>query len=82
LGACGVPVVCTDIDPYQGDLPVTRVRNRHQDWIKAIREHLADPDALASQGDALRAAVRRDWMLEGEFLDQWARAWGVAPIGL
>ncbi len=81
LGACGVPVICTDIDPYQGDLPVTRVRNRHQDWVQAIREHVADPDASARQGDALREAVLRDWMLEGAFLDQWASAWGVAPVG-
>lgn len=79
LGACGVPVICTDIEPYQGDLPVTRVRNRHQDWTQAIREHLADPDTLGQKGDALRDAVRRNWMLEGDFLDQWARAWGVAP---
>jgi GT2 family glycosyltransferase len=81
LGACGVPVICTDIDPYQCDLPVTRVRNRHQDWEKAIRDHLADPDETARQGDALREVVLRDWMLEGEFLDQWARAWGVALKG-
>jgi len=82
LGACGVPVICTDIDPYQGDLPVTRVRNRHQDWVQAIREHVADPDVLARQGDALREAVLRGWMLEGAFLDQWAAAWGVAPVGV
>src|SRR5690606_8388090 len=25
MGACGVPVICTDINPYQGTLPVTRV---------------------------------------------------------
>lgn len=81
LGACGIPVICTDIEPYRCDLPVTRVRNRHQDWVQAIRDHLSDPDASARQGDALREAVRRDWMLEGEFLDQWARAWGVAPVG-
>jgi glycosyltransferase involved in cell wall biosynthesis len=81
LGACGVPVICTDIEPYQGDLPVTRVRNRHQDWVQAIREHVADPDMLARRGDALREAVLRDWMLEGAFLDQWAVAWGVAPVG-
>lgn len=78
LGACGVPVICTDIDPYQSDLPVTRVRNRHQDWMQAIRTHLADPDASAQQGDALREAVLKDWMLEGAFLDQWARGWGIA----
>lgn len=78
LGACGVPAIATDIDPYRGDLPVTLVRNRHQDWVEAIRGHLDDPDALAQKGDALRDAVLRNWMLEGSFLDQWCRAWGVA----
>ncbi|MHA3902468.1 glycosyltransferase [Castellaniella sp. WN] len=78
LGACGVPIICTDIDPYQCGLPVTRVRNRTQDWVRAIREHLADSEALGQKGDALRDAVRQNWMLEGDFLDQWARAWGVA----
>ncbi|MCZ4330206.1 glycosyltransferase [Castellaniella denitrificans] len=81
LGACGVPVICTDIEPYQGELPVSRVRNRPQDWVRTIREQLADPVALAQQGDALCDAVLRDWMLEGAFLDQWVRAWGVAPAG-
>ncbi len=79
LGACGVPVIATAIEPYRCDLPVTLVRNRHQDWVEAIRAHLADPDALERKGDALRDAVLRHWMLEGEFLDQWTRAWGVAP---
>lgn len=75
LGACGVPVICTDIEPYRCGLPVTIVRNRYQDWMEAVRSHLAEPEALARQGDALREAVLRSWMLEGEFLDQWARAW-------
>ncbi len=44
-GACGFATICTDIVPYQGDLPVTRVRNRHKDWADAIRMHLADLDA-------------------------------------
>lgn len=74
-GACGVPVVCSDLICYQGDLPVTRVRNRFKDWVSAIRMHLADLDATAKQGDALRAAVRRDWMLEGENLELWREAW-------
>ncbi len=79
LGACGVPVIATVIEPYRGDLPVELVRNRHQDWVEAIRAHLADPDALGRKGDALRDAVLQDWILEGAFLDQWAHAWGVAP---
>ncbi|WP_394065196.1 glycosyltransferase [Alcaligenes sp. WGS1538] len=77
LGACGVPVICTDIDPYQGDLPVTRVRNRHQEWAAAIRAHLADPQEMARRGDALRDAVRSSWMLEGSFMDQWVAAWTI-----
>lgn len=74
-GACGFPVVCSDLVCYQGDLPVTRVRNRFKDWVDAIRMHLADLDATARMGDELRAAVLRDWMLEGENLQRWRQAW-------
>lgn len=74
-GACGFPVVCSDLVCYQGDLPVTRVRNRFKDWVDAIRMHLADLDATAQQGDALRAAVYKDWMLEGGNLELWSKAW-------
>lgn len=74
-GACGFPVVCSDLVCYQGDLPVTRVRNRFKDWVDAIRMHLADLDATAKQGDALRAAVLRDWMLEGFNLERWRQVW-------
>lgn len=77
LGACGVPVIASDIEPYRGTLPVTLVRNRHRDWVEAIRSHLANPEALARAGDTLREAVQREWMLEGSFLDQWTKAWGV-----
>lgn len=74
-GACGYPVVCSDVAAYQGSLPVTRVKNRYKDWVDAIRMHLADLDATAAAGDALRDAIRRDWMLEGAHLDDWLRAW-------
>jgi len=74
-GACGYPVVCSDLEPYRGDLPVTRVRNRYRDWVGAIRAHLADPEATAAAGQALKAAVQRDWMLQGPALEQWLQAW-------
>lgn len=74
-GACGFPVVCTDALPYRCDLPVTRVKNRHKDWVEAIRMHINDLDATAAAGDALRAAVLKDWMLEGEHLEHWLKAW-------
>lgn len=74
-GACGFPVICSDIVCYQGDLPVTRVKSRFRDWVEAIRMHLADLDATAKVGDALRAAVMHDWMLEGRNLEAWRDAW-------
>lgn len=74
-GACGIPVVCSDIACYRGELPVTRVRNRYKDWVDAIRMHVSDLDASARMGDALREAVRRDWMLAGEHLAAWRDAW-------
>jgi len=75
-GACAVPVVCSDVGPYRDDgLPVTRVRNRHRDWVGAIRAHLADAQARAAAGDTLRAVVHRDWMLADAGLAEWRAAW-------
>lgn len=74
-GACGYPVICTDIHPYQCDLPVTRVANRKQDWLEAIRDHLADLDQSAAAGERLRQAVFNGWMLEGDNLLRWRQAW-------
>ncbi|MBV8777440.1 MAG: glycosyltransferase, partial [Alphaproteobacteria bacterium] len=73
-GVLGYPVVCTDILPYQGALPVTRVANRHRDWVRAIREAIADRTAARAAGETLRAAVVADWMLE-DHLAEWRRAW-------
>jgi GT2 family glycosyltransferase/glycosyltransferase involved in cell wall biosynthesis len=74
-GACGFPVICSDVRCYQDGLPVTRVKNRFKDWLEAIRMHLADLDAAARMGDELRAAVNREWMLEGQGLEAWRKAW-------
>ncbi|HUE91243.1 glycosyltransferase [Pseudomonas sp.] len=74
-GACGFPVICSDVGSYRCELPVTRVRNRTRDWLAAIREHLHDRDASEAMGDALQAHVRAHWMLEGAALQQWSRAW-------
>ncbi|QBF25848.1 glycosyltransferase [Pseudomonas tructae] len=75
-GACGFPVICTDTKAYQGYLPCTRVRsNTAQEWLEAIRMHLADPQASYRQGDALREAVLRDYVLTENNLQQWANGW-------
>jgi len=75
-GACGFPVICTDTKAYGGYLPCTRVRdNTTEQWLDAIRMHLADPEASYRQGDALREAVLRDYVLMPQHLQQWSNAW-------
>lgn len=75
-GACGFPVICTDTKAYGGYLPCTRVaENTTQQWLSAIRMHLADPQASYRQGDALREVVLRDYVLNTHNLQQWANGW-------
>ncbi|SCW34038.1 Glycosyl transferase family 2 [Pseudomonas peli] len=74
-GACGFPVVCSDLVCYQGALPVTRVKNRFKDWVDAIRMHISDLDASAKMGDDLRKQVQDSWMLEGINLEAWRTSW-------
>ncbi|WLG24638.1 glycosyltransferase [Pseudomonas sp. FP1154] len=75
-GACGYPVICTDTKAYDGFLPCTKVRsNSTEEWIAAIRMHLADPDASYRMGDELREAVLRDFMLSGDNLQHWLWGW-------
>ncbi|GHU06713.1 hypothetical protein FACS1894158_14010 [Betaproteobacteria bacterium] len=73
-GILGWPVICTDIFPYQTDNPpVTRLPNEANKWIAAIRERVAEPDALAREGDALCEWVKRRYLLENR-LDEWLSA--------
>lgn len=75
-GACGFPVVCSDTKAYAGYLPCTRVKgNTTAHWLDAIRMHLADPQASYRQGDALREAVLKDYLLMPHHLQHWANAW-------
>jgi CDP-glycerol glycerophosphotransferase (TagB/SpsB family)/GT2 family glycosyltransferase len=74
-GACGVPVVCSDLICYRGDLPVTRVKNRFKDWVDAIRDHINDLDEAGKQGDRLRKQVLSQWLLEGQSVEAWRKAW-------
>ena len=73
-GILGYPVICTDITPYQGTYPVTRLKNRFQEWVKAIREHVSDPDECIRRGDRLRDYVRQTWILEDN-PDLWSTVW-------
>lgn len=75
-GACGYPVVCSDVEPYRrSGLPVTLVRNRYKEWMDAIRELLADAGERQRQGDSLKRRVLDDWMLDGDALRRWCEGW-------
>lgn len=74
-GWCGVPVVCSDVLPYQCDLPATRVKNRHKNWRDAILERVNDLEASRQEGLQLQQRIASDWMLTGDNLQNWYKAW-------
>jgi len=73
-GALGIPVVATDIVPYQCGLPITLVKNRPTDWIRAIRARIGERAALGHEGATLQQAVLQNWTLD-KTLQAWVSAW-------
>lgn len=71
-GALGIPVVCTDIDPYRNS-PACRVSNRPRDWLEALRARIHDTDAADKEGEAMRKWVLEHFILE-DHLDGWLAA--------
>ncbi len=75
LGACAVPVICSDVGCYKGDLSVTRVANQAQAWLEAIQAHINDLDTAEKMGDQLKQQVKNDWLLQDVNLDAWKKIW-------
>ena len=73
MGILGIPVLATDILPYQG-FPVWLVKNRYNDWLGALRDLVADRAALKTAGGTLKTHIERHWILE-DHLDLWEAAW-------
>jgi glycosyltransferase involved in cell wall biosynthesis len=71
-GVLGIPVICTDIDPYR-DSPACRPANNPRAWLDAVRERIHDLDATAREGDAMRQWVLDHYILE-DHLDSWLDA--------
>lgn len=71
-GALGIPVVCTDIDPYRNS-PACRVENSAKTWIAALRERIYDPVGREKEGMAMRDWVYRSYLLE-DHLEDWLNA--------
>lgn len=74
-GWCGLPVVCSDVLPYQTDLPAIRVPNRTADWQRTILALLAEPETLETAGRRLQEKVAQDWTLRDAHLKAWCDAW-------
>lgn len=74
-GACGVPVICSDIVSTRAITGVTRVENKVKSWRDAIENHLNDATAAAQLGDKLKRHVQENHFWDGESLLQQARCW-------
>ncbi len=74
-GACGVPVICSDLVSTQRVPGVTRVANRARSWRDAIENHLLNVDEAAKLGDNLRLQVLETGMWSGETLLRQAQFW-------
>ncbi|WP_312209205.1 glycosyltransferase [Pseudescherichia sp.] len=74
-GACGVPIICSDIVSLRNHLAVTRVENRYKCWRDALEMHLSDWQAAGKLGDELKKQVYETGMLEAGNLLHHARCW-------
>lgn len=71
-GILGIPVVCTDIDPYRGS-PACCVANTAEAWTKALRDRIHDADAREREGATMRQWVHQGYLLENH-LEEWLTA--------
>lgn len=72
LGILGIPVVCTDIEPYHKS-PACKVKNTVGQWVSALRERIHDADAREKEGRTMREWVLQNYLLENH-LDEWLDA--------
>lgn len=71
FGACGYPVIATDVQGLRNNLPLTRVHNTTADWTDAIEQHLNDLDESKRLGQALKQRVMSDWIMDETYLQRW-----------
>ena len=74
-GACGVPVITSDVDGMRGALPITRLANDAALWVREIRTRLADREAARHEGAALCAEVRSGWISTPDGARDSLRSW-------
>ncbi|MCY9847738.1 glycosyltransferase [Pectobacterium jejuense] len=75
LGACGIPVICSNISSYQSNLPIKLVKNRYKDWCGAIREYINNHDDVRKTGMVFQDEIRAKWLLDRRNLEVIMNAW-------
>jgi GT2 family glycosyltransferase len=74
FGACGYPVIASDVQGLRNGLPLTRVQNTTAAWREAIAMHINDLDESKRLGQVLKDKVLSDWMLDEAQLQHWYAA--------
>lgn len=74
-GILGIPVLASDLLPYQCGLPVSLLGPQPKQWLAAIRERAGEREALQVEGARLRSAVLAHWQQQ-HFVPGWLAAWG------
>lgn len=75
FGACGIPVICSDVASFRNDFTVTRVENKAKAWRDALEMHLQDLEATWRMGDGLKAQVCLKGMWQNSMLAETLRLW-------
>ena len=75
FGACGIPVICSDVASFRNDFTVTRVENKAKAWRDAMETHLQDLEATWRMGDGLKAQVCQQGMWQNGMLAETLRLW-------
>jgi glycosyltransferase involved in cell wall biosynthesis len=71
FGACGYPVIASDVQGLRNSLPLMRVQNTAAAWTDAIALHLNNLDESKRLGQALKQRVLGDWMMDEAYLQRW-----------
>ncbi|WP_323109408.1 glycosyltransferase [Pectobacterium carotovorum] len=74
-GISGVPIICSYMPEIYRDLPIDQLPNKHRDWVNMINMHLSDLGASKKQGQRLKEAIEKNWILNNEYLYSWAKVW-------
>jgi len=82
LGACGYPVICSDVPAFDVQLfGVTRVRNTAEEWISALEVALGDREGLGVASQQIVDSIHQSWFIDCR-VGEWASAWAVGSDAL